>query len=247
MNLLGFDWDYSVYAADFSNQNDFFKDIPFHAMMTLNALEGYSLSIDDTRKVILEHKGADIPLSAVRALDNFRRASAFLKMRLNEYLRPSPLRLLDIKFCQNLNRYLVHNVVDHPGELRTISVAIRNTNYIPPKAESLYSLMSDGFDFLRNIALDIPTTAFVLFLFVARTQPFEDGNKRTGALMMNALLLDNGFAPVIFNEPHQILMKKMKRFYESADASEMMEFLDHACEREIVPIVAQDEYFDVEF
>ena len=66
------------------------------------------------------------------------------------------------------------------------------------------------------------------FLFVARTRCFWDGNKRTGRLLMNGLLLQSG--QDILSIPaakRQEFNEKMINFYESAEVTEMMAFLSH--------------------
>ena len=64
------------------------------------------------------------------------------------------------------------------------------------------------------------------FLFVARNQLFWDGNKRTGRLLMNGLLLSAGHAAItVPAKKHQEFNTKMLRFYDTADSSEMVELL----------------------
>ena len=64
------------------------------------------------------------------------------------------------------------------------------------------------------------------FLFVARNQLFWDGNKRTGRLLMNGLLLSGGHDVITVPAKKRLEFNtKMVRFYDTADSSEMVEFL----------------------
>lgn len=65
-----------------------------------------------------------------------------------------------------------------------------------------------------------------MFLFTARSRLFWDGNKRTGRLVMNGILLSQG--QDIVTVPAKLATdfnRGMIRFYESANGTEMMDFL----------------------
>ena len=68
--------------------------------------------------------------------------------------------------------------------------------------------------------------AIAAFLWTARNQPFWDGNKRTGRLMMNGVLLDHDYDVLTVAASKQLeFNEKMIRFYDSADAGPMLEFM----------------------
>ena len=74
---------------------------------------------------------------------------------------------------------------------------------------------------------DITLQAFCGFLDAARAQFFYDGNKRTGQLMMNGVLLSAGYAPtVIFADTQLKYNQKMLSFYQSGNKEEMVAFLE---------------------
>ncbi|CAB5506474.1 Fic family protein [Bathymodiolus thermophilus thioautotrophic gill symbiont] len=83
------------------------------------------------------------------------------------------------------------------GEFREGGVSIAGTDYLPPNHKELPNLwqklrqkpMPNDIDGIYQYAIS-------LFLQMARIQFFYDGNKRTGRLMMNGILLKNGL-PVI--------------------------------------------------
>ena len=111
------------------------------------------------------------------------------------------------------------------GKLRTGSVGIAGTSHEPPAADTLQSLYQTGAHTLRRVNC-IHTQAIATFLFVARNQLFWDGNKRTGRLLMNGLLLSGGHDVITVpaKKRHEF-NTKMLRFYNTADSSEMVEFL----------------------
>jgi Fic family protein len=111
------------------------------------------------------------------------------------------------------------------GVFRTGKVSISGTTYMPPEGTDL----RNSFEQMANASSEIDNLfeqAMAVFLFVARTQCFWDGNKRTGRLLMNGLLLESGQDIIsIPAAKRQEFNEKMVRFYESAEATEMMAFL----------------------
>ena len=66
----------------------------------------------------------------------------------------------------------------------------------------------------------------VFYLFGALNQFFYGGNKRTSRLMMNGVLLSNGYDAI--SEPARQRLEyneKMMRFYDTLDGAKMVSFL----------------------
>lgn len=78
------------------------------------------------------------------------------------------------------------------GAFRDNNVRIGGTEYIPPDYKNLDALYLKNTQILNQITHPI-TRAISYFLINAKTQYFYDGNKRTARLMMNGILLDNGY------------------------------------------------------
>ena len=78
------------------------------------------------------------------------------------------------------------------GEFRDNNVRIGGTEYIPPNHKGLDALYDRNMQLLNQIKHPI-IRAIAYFLINAKTQYFYDGNKRTARLMMNGILLDNGY------------------------------------------------------
>lgn len=111
------------------------------------------------------------------------------------------------------------------GAFRTGGVRISGTEYRPPKAETLDAIWGQ---MVANLAAieDVRTRAMSLFLQSARNQFFWDGNKRTGRLMMNGLLLSEGIEPILVPAKAKLeFNQKMIRFYDSGNELEMQALL----------------------
>ena len=118
------------------------------------------------------------------------------------------------------------------GDFRDGQVGISGTDYRPPRAGT--ELENAFLQLLQHYQQtpDIAIKAFGVFLDTARTQFFYDGNKRTGQLMMNGILLSAGYAPmVIFADTQLEYNQKMLPFYQNGNKDEMISFLKRQYER----------------
>ena len=110
------------------------------------------------------------------------------------------------------------------GVFRTGTVSISGTTYLPPADIDLRSAFEQVATTCPQIG-NLFEKALVVFLFVARTKCFWDGNKRTRRLLMNSLLQSGQDIISMPAAKKQEFNEKMIGFYESAEAAEMMAFL----------------------
>jgi len=111
------------------------------------------------------------------------------------------------------------------GKFRTQMVNIGGTSHKPPQAEKLEDIFLNGINTISKTEHPL-LQALLFFLFGANSKFFFDGNKRTSRLMMNGILLKNGY-PIL-----NILAKdklefntKMIEFYDTQNATNILEFL----------------------
>jgi Fic family protein len=117
------------------------------------------------------------------------------------------------------------------GQFRSGRVGISGTDYQPPVPESLDDFFQAMIQSLDQYT-DQRDQAYALHLLFARNQFFFDGNKRTGLLMMNGLLLSNARPPLSI--PAKRLHEYnagMIRYYDTGDPWEMLAFLRQCHDR----------------
>lgn len=111
------------------------------------------------------------------------------------------------------------------GEFRTSGVNIGGTDYLPPKADELSGIFEDGVKEINKIVNPI-IRAITYFLFGAKSQFLFDGNKRTARLMMNGILLDNGYPILNIKAKDKLEFNKvMIEFYDNDDIKKAIEYL----------------------
>ncbi len=111
------------------------------------------------------------------------------------------------------------------GEFRTQMVNIGGTSHKPPKAEDLEKIFSNGIIEISKIEHSL-LKALLIFLFGANNQFFFDGNKRTSRLMMNGILLKNGYPILNIQAKDKLEFNtKMIEFYDTQNATNILQFL----------------------
>ena len=116
---------------------------------------------------------------------------------------------------------LLHNEVSQNealkwGEFRDANVRIGGTEFIPPKYETLDNIYEENFKFINTINEPI-IQAFTCFLLNAKNQYFYDGNKRTARLMMNGILLSNGYSMLNIKVKDKLKFNEMMIEYYDKD------------------------------
>lgn len=111
------------------------------------------------------------------------------------------------------------------GYFRNGAVSIAGTSMQLPTAEKLEMIFQQLIEAQQLLENPIER-GIATFLSCAKNQFFWDGNKRTGRLLMNGILLSEGqdiiTVPAAKREKFHAAMI---RFYDSSNASEMMAFM----------------------
>ena len=111
------------------------------------------------------------------------------------------------------------------GDFRQKMVLISGTKYLPPQPFLLNELFRDMITHYEANQNDL-NAVMDLFLDTARNQYFLDGNKRTGQLMMNGVLMSKGYAPFTFApEADAEFRTVLLAFYETGDKQGMRQFI----------------------
>ena len=160
---------------------------------TSNAIEGNTLTRKETQLVIEENL-----TSSSKPLKNYieavNHAKAFNKiLELIENNEP-----INEKEVLDIHRMILTGLDDiNAGFYRNCRVRISGSNSILPNPLKVPELMTDFYNWLEDSLEDEPLTAIMAHLKFVSIHPFTDGNGRTARLLMNAILLKYGYAPII--------------------------------------------------
>ena len=130
----------------------------------------------------------------------------------------------------NINYKVAVNEALVSGQFRDSQVRINGTEYMPPKAEDLEDIYSNELSQIIERCESKTELAFEIFLFVALNQFFYDGNKRTGRLMANGILLSYGQGILNIKSKDKLEFNKlMVDFYNTLNADNICDFLYNKC------------------
>lgn len=168
-------------------------------------------------KTILE--GVNVPnvrIDDIQAILNMRDSWKFL---FNTVSAP-----LNLDYICKLNEFIARNEALEWGTLRTGSVGISGTDYIPPipdKEKVITELES-----ILNADTTVTDKALSVFTWGARSQLFWDGNKRTSLVAANKLLITAGAGMLTIKESNmQQFNELLVDFYNTGNPNKVKEFL----------------------
>jgi len=195
-----------------SYKKKFNEDFVIRFTYNSNAIEGNRLTLRETALIL---KDKVIP-TGIRANDyneaiNGKEALEFLRSYKGE---------LNTTLMAKINGVLTKNTdVVYSGKIRFFDVKIEGSKHVPPKHEEVKKLLlnmnkwySENKKKLHPFEL-----AVIIHAKIAWIHPFEDGNGRTARIMMNFILMKQGF-PMFF-----IPFEKKEQYYaaiEKADAED---------------------------
>lgn len=146
---------------------------------------------------------------------------------------------LSKEFICNLHKKVAENEALTSGTFRNGAVFIAGTDYTPPDYNQLNEIYNNliNLNYSKNNT-DIYKFAISVFLQIARNQFFYDGNKRTGRLMMNGILLANGLPVINLVAKKQLEFNTlMLDFYNTNNEQPMQEFMIGCLDKKVLDIM----------
>lgn len=177
-------------------------------------IEGNTYSLIDTEILIKDHKEAEghKKEEAIMIL-NHKKALDHILDRRNDF------KEITVKKIEEIHSLIVNELSVTKG-LRKKAVGVVGTRYKPLDNEyQVREAMEKTIDIVNKKLEDPFSKAFAAILMISYIQPFEDGNKRTGRLLGNAVLLANDICPLSYRSINEADYKKATLlFYEQNSA-----------------------------
>lgn len=188
-----------------SNIRDWFK---IELTYTSNAIEGNTLSRAETALVVekglaVEGKTLVEHQEAVNHADAFDFVMQIVDTKITNITENNIL---------DLHQHILKRIDDsNAGRLRTVPVRIAGSAVIMPNSLKVPELMNEFVAWLKQNNIHPVTKAIDAHLKLVSIHPFTDGNGRTARLLMNLLLMQEGYPPAI------ILTEDRKKYIESIE------------------------------
>lgn len=185
-----------------SNRN-YLEDLITRSTYHSNAIEGNTLTYAETYAILYNDNSFKIkgkePREIYEAINHKKALELVFKNLQNN-------EIFDERFIKKLNETINRDIKDTQG-YRSIQVFIQGSEYIPPEPEKVPNLMNY---FIYNYThdthdeQDIFSKIAKYHIEFEKIHPFEDGNGRTGRLILNYELLKNNLSPVVIAKDDRI-------------------------------------------
>jgi len=215
---------------EFLSQNEeYLKDFITRSTYHSNAIEGSTLSFAETYAILYNDNSFKIsgrePREIYEAI-NHKKALNFILRSLE-----SDEFCIDERLIKEINRIINQDIKDTEG-YRKVQVFIKGSEHIPPEPEKINNLMQYYIYNYQNDQNEIFYRIAFYHIEFESIHPFEDGNGRTGRLLMNCELLKNGMAPIVIEKEDRLKYFELLRQKDAvALASWLVELQEKEVER----------------
>ncbi len=159
-----------------------------------NAIEGNTLTLRETQMVI--EYGMTIRGHSLREyLEATNHAEAYSYLTTLVEKRAPITR----ETILTLHSMVMDKILEAKGQFRTVPVYIRGANMAPPPASQVESLMREWVTWIDGQGKDYEPVirAAIAHHGFEAVHPFTDGNGRVGRLLLNLMLMREGYPPAL--------------------------------------------------
>lgn len=172
-------------------------------------IEGNTYSLLETEALIKESKEAE-GKTKEEATMILNHKEAFEKILKNK----EDFKKISISLINQLHNVIVANLGISPG-IREQAVGITGTVYQPPDNQHQIIDVMEKLVNVLSSSLSALEKALIANSMISYIQPYSDGNKRTGRMLTNAILLANDYYPLSYRSINEDEFKKaLILFYE---------------------------------
>lgn len=175
------------------NQKVLDKWLTTELAYTSNAIEGNTLTRKETEMAIEEKitSGAK-PINDYLEAINHAKAFEFIRISAKNNIK------IDEDYILQIHKIILSGIDDtNAGFYRSVRVRISGSQTILPNPLKVPDLMKEFSEWLVKKDDDMLMKAIEAHYRLVTIHPFVDGNGRTARLLLNSMLLENGYMPII--------------------------------------------------
>ena len=179
-------------------------------------MEARNITFPQTKTIL---QGVNVPtvqLDDIQAVLNMRDAWWFMLASMGEPVT--------FEYWCKLNEYIARNEALEWGKLRSGSVGISGTDYLPPVP--CPETVSAELDTILTADTTATAKALEAFVWGARGQFFWDGNKRTSMTLANKILISAGAGFFTITDKHMEQFNTLLLdYYNTGESEDLKDFL----------------------
>ena len=180
-------------------------------------MENRAVTLDQTQSILNDINIPNVQLDDIQAILNMRDAWKFLLNAVSE--------TVTFEYWCKLNDYIARNEALEWGKLRTGSVGISGTNYVPPVPEK-EKVIAGLEDIVSDKDMTATKKALEVFVWGTRGQYFWDGNKRTSLMLANKILISAGAGIMTITDKYMEQFNiSLLEYYNTGKSDKLKKFL----------------------
>ena len=176
---------------------DYYENFITRSVKNSNAIEGNTLSYAETYSILFVDES--LPLQNVNPRELYEAIN--LKYALTHSLKNNGK--LGNEIIIKINELINKNIKDTTG-FRKGKVFIKGADFVPPEPFLVPSKMSELLYNYENSDLPLIENIANFHINFEHIHPFEDGNGRTGRVLINHELISSGEIPIVIPEERRI-------------------------------------------
>lgn len=207
------------------SHQEYLEDLITRSTYHSNAIEGSTLTYAETYAILYNDNSFKIegkePREIYEAI-NHKKALELVFKNLHENEK------FDERFIKTINETINRDIKNTEG-YRAVQVFIQGSEHIPPEPEKVPNLMIYYIYNYNHDEQDIFEKIAKYHIEFEKIHPFEDGNGRTGRLLLNYELLKNNLPPVVIAKEDRV---KYFEFLRNNDITGLAEWIKDLSNKE---------------
>ena len=212
------------------SNNDYLEDLITRSTYHSNAIEGSTLTYAETYAILYNDNSFKIQGKEPREIDEAINHKYALELVFNNLKNDDTF---DERFIKKLNETINKNIKDTEG-YRKVQVFIRGSEHIPPEPEKIPNLMNYFVYNYNHDDGDVFTKIAKYHIDFERIHPFEDGNGRTGRLLINYELIKNNMPPAVIEKEYRVQYFEFLRNIDYYGLAEWLKELSNNEEKRMI-------------
>ena len=179
-------------------------------------MENRAVTFPQTKTILQGINVPSVQLNDIQAILNMRDAWQFLLDSMDQ-----PVTL---EYVCRLNDHIARGEALEWGKLRTGSVMISGTDYLPPVPSD--DVVANELTAILSANTTATAKALEAFAWGARGQFFWDGNKRTSMTLANKILISAGAGFLTITDKHmESFNALLLEYYDTGSSESLTDFL----------------------